>query len=39
MDKAMEFTESTWKQSGPDIRFTGIINKYKVGNGLDHPEG
>ena len=39
MDNAMEFIESKWRKSGPDAHFTGIINKYNVGDSLDHPEG
>ena len=39
MDNSLSFIKSTWKQSGPDMHFTGIINKYNVGNGLNHPVG
>ncbi len=39
MDNAMEFIESIWEKSGPDMHFTGIINKYNAGDGLDHSEG
>ncbi len=38
MEEALDFIESKWRKSGPDAHFTGIINKYNVGDGRDRPE-
>jgi hypothetical protein len=32
MDHSLEFIESNWKQSGPDMHFTGILHKYGTSN-------
>jgi len=32
MDHSLEFIESTWKQSGPDMHFTGVVKKYTSEN-------
>ena len=31
MDHPLEFIESTWKPSGPDMHFTGVVKKYTSG--------
>ena len=44
MDNAMEFIESIWRKSGPDMHFSGVIHKYSansneiVGDGRERPE-